>query len=832
MAFRAMRGVLGGVAMAAVMLGCHGGTSVRQRPSEEGRPTPSAAPALPEIAAAHEVFLQEPPEQALYLRRWAKDADSERGRLALRVLAWRRDEQAGGLAAAALKSARAKTRLLAAQVLAHLGAAGPEAVDALKTTDMTADRSHAPGPAIVWARVVLGDRSVLPAALAALADGSLASVTRLGGGAAFFGGGLARVMTPEEARARLSDASPVARMAAAWVLGEGATKADAPELAKLLSDPEQAVLLAATGALARIDAERARQAIRDALAAAAADKARRARLLEELARSGGGPALVAALGAPADESEAAAWFQTQEVFRWLERVADPRGALPLGEWAATAPHAHWKGVAGIAIAELGDLRAAPLLAARMKLAPEQLYEREKFWQADEGGHLSRTDRSRIVAARLLAELPVLHPSRKDALAKVARGPVTAWLDQQPSPHANGMRLLARLGGAEDVARLRRWAFPSEPLPAEGAQPPFPRAYETAQSALRYVGATRDAASFDALLAQLERKTDPALDITQEGLMGAGNAMLGMALRAVAYGAASGLAEWGTPIDARAFAELSAFVEDETWHEEARLAACAAIPRIASDGELETVVGRIRALGKSPDRKKRFVAQCYATGLGDHAPPALAGSLITLLRLGYDDALRLEVARAIGVAGLGAAGAADKHALQEALERRETRAAAAVAWLLGGSPHEARRTIAYFGEPGWAATLEPVKEAWYRSLGHWSATDDALSNVHRWVTNAEAIGEVELAGAPQRWALSRLMSQLENVVFDNGPRSLTRVVLQHRLVAQAKAKNVSAVRVLGALRAQGALMALAGESGDVGDAARRTLHEVQNPPPEP
>ena len=36
-----------------------------------------------------------------------------------------------------------------------------------------------------------------------------------------------------------------------------------------------------------------------------------------------------------------------------------------------------------------------------------------------------------------------------------------------------------------------------------------------------------------------------MDITQAGLEGAGLAMLGMALRAVTYGASNGLAQWGS-----------------------------------------------------------------------------------------------------------------------------------------------------------------------------------------------------------------------------------------------------------------------------------------------
>ena len=80
--------------------------------------------------------------------------------------------------------------------------------------------------------------------------------------------------------------------------------------------------------------------------------------------------------------------------------------------------------------------------------------------------------------------------------------------------------------------MRDWAFPKKELPKEGAQPPFPGEYETAQSALRYIGWMKDEPSFTKLIDQFKRKKDKKMDITQEGLEGAGLAMLGMALRAV------------------------------------------------------------------------------------------------------------------------------------------------------------------------------------------------------------------------------------------------------------------------------------------------------------
>ena len=120
--------------------------------------------------------------------------------------------------------------------------------------------------------------------------------------------------------------------------------------------------------------------------------------------------------------------------------------------------------------------------------------------------------------------------------QAAGQPVIFWIKDRPQPHANGLRYLSTIGSEKIKPQLKEWAFPKDPLPKEGAQPPFPSSFETAQSALRYLGRMKDEETFPRLLEQLKRKTDKKMDITQDGLQGAGLAMLGMALRAVAYGA--------------------------------------------------------------------------------------------------------------------------------------------------------------------------------------------------------------------------------------------------------------------------------------------------------
>jgi hypothetical protein len=88
------------------------------------------------------------------------------------------------------------------------------------------------------------------------------------------------------------------------------------------------------------------------------------------------------------------------------------------------------------------------------------------------------------------------------------------------------------------------------------------------------------------------------------------------------------------------------------------------------------------------------------------------------------------------------------------------------------------------------------------------------------------------GSPQEWAAFLLGRQFDNLWFDNGPHSMTRVVLRYRL-RQAVLKGNPAIRG-GALRTlrfmkeQGTLMALKEEKGDIGADAGRALFELMNP----
>ncbi len=78
----------------------------------------------------------------------------------------------------------------------------------------------------------------------------------------------------------------------------------------------------------------------------------------------------------------------------------------------------------------------------------------------------------------------------------------------------------------------------------------------------------------------------------------------------------------------------------------------------------------------------------------------------------------------------------------------------------------------------------------------------------------------------------LMKQFDNLSFDNGPHSFTRVVLRSRLYQMAKgddaAKRSGAVRTLKFMGEQGVLLALRDENGPAGQQARDAYFELMNP----
>jgi HEAT repeat protein len=774
------------------------------------------------------IFILPQKDQVPLWRRWGANSNEPNlQQEALIQLAWADDPEGVSLATKALSGTDHRVRGVSAQVLAHYGtpkadAAKPALLEALKTAD-DSDK-----PQIVWALVALKEPSAFKDAMEQYRKGFLSKVERLGGGGAFDPELLAKLVSQDELAKLAGDESPSVRQLVATVLSRNAgpdNKQFTDVLIKLVKDKDPEVGREAANGLGKIADEKARGPLLEALQNA--DKDSRQKFLEALRDGIGGEGLVLALDSVDTKSEETAWFQTKQIMEMIRYLADPRVGETLTKWVETKkPLLHWEGEAGTRLAEVGDLRASKFLAERMGAEPSKLYQQSKFWEADEGGHLSRTDLPRVVATRMLADLAAMHPEAKTQLKADAEDAVIHWIKDRPQPHANGLRFLATVQSEKILNDMRDWAFPKKDLPKEGQQPPFPSEFETAQSALRYIGKMKDEPSFTKLVDQLKRKKDKKMDITQQGLEGAGLAMLGMALRAVAYGASQGLGEWG---DNRATKPLIEFIEDETWHEEARQAACEALAWCADDKTMAEVAKKAKEFGSKKDAHKQIIGACYAGALALRPVPAAVGEMVELLTPETELGVRMAYAHAIGVSGFDAAVEAK---LFEKMQNVETRNAAALALILGGSADTAARTVAQYGDPGWKESLDDLKDHYFRAFGYWSDEDFKKGNIYRWVANAIAISHVKVNDVPQDWAVQRLQAQFDNLRYDNGPHSETRPVLRYRLYEAAKkgdaTQKKSAIQVLKFMKEKGTLMALRNEKSDTGEMARLAFFELMNP----
>jgi hypothetical protein len=261
---------------------------------------------------------------------------------------------------------------------------------------------------------------------------------------------------------------------------------------------------------------------------------------------------------------------------------------------------------------------------------------------------------------------------------------------------------------------------------------------------------------------------------------------------VAYGASQGLAQWGDP---RAIKPMMELIEDETWHEEARLAACESLAWCADDKTMLEVAKKTKEFASKKDKKKQVIGACYASTLAIRPVPSAAPALVELLTPEIDLVVRMAIARALGVGGFDA------------------------------------RTIAMFGDFGKDA-LDDLKDHYFRAFGYWSDEDFKKGNIYRWVANAIAITHVKVNDSAQDWSRQRLQAQFDNLQFDNGPHSETRVVLRYRLFNAAKtgdtATKKGAVEVLQFMKEKGTLMALRHEKGETGDLAKKAFHDLMNP----
>jgi len=735
---------------------------------------------------------------------------------ALIQLGWEGDKSAIPLAIGALLQIDHRIRGVAAQVLAYFGTPDADsAKDPLQKALLESDDSDR--PQITWALVTLHDARVFEKAMALYRLGHLAKVQRLGGGPAFDPEQIAKLVSLDTLAGMAGDQNEAVRQLIANILSRNAQPKFTDPLIKLVRDPVIDVAREAATGLGKIADAKARAPLLEALAKA--DKDNRQKFLEALRDGIGGEGLVIALGSVARDKVESTWHQNKQLFDMLRKIADPRAATALTQYLASKPAIHWETEAALRLAEVGDLRAVPYIASRMRLDPLKIYSDTNDYERMQ----KRDDNARVVGARMLADMAVIHPEALAEIRAKAEDAVIFWLHDKPEPHANGLRFLAATGSTRDLDAMRKWANPNVPLPKEGQQPPLPREWEIAQSAMRYVGWLKDPPSWSVLEKGLTRR-DKKVDVTMDSMMGGGLALLGMTLRAMNVGASDGFAQWGDP---KAYPYLTKFIEEKMENEQGRIEGCFALSWVATDQNMNDIVKKVHDF-KGKDPREQFIRGCYLEALLHRPVPGTSAGLVDLLDRDIDVEVRHQVARAIGFGGID-----DKVAAQlfKKMEDVEVRNDAALGIILGGAIDQATKAVAMYADYPKEA-LDELKDVYYRSFGYWSDDDFYKGRLYKWVDTAEAIARIRVKDTTQDWTRLRLQAQFDNLEFDNGPHSMTRVVLRYRLMQDAKkgdaAKKRGAVMTLKFMKEQGSLMALRDEPGDTGQMAGKAFFELMNP----
>ncbi len=746
-------------------------------------------------------------------REWAKMDDVPKlQEEAFTQLAWAKDTEGLASIIKGLESADHRVRGTAATAILEYGtpggdAAKPALTKALKESDAS-DK-----PQIAWALANLHDTAAFDTVMIEYRAGHLAKVQRLDGNPAFDPEQLAAMVSIDKLATLAGDESESVRQLVATVLSRNADPKYTTTLIKLVQDKSVEVAREAAVGLGKIANEQSMQPLLSALAKA--DKDSRQKFLEALRDGVGGKGLVLALQSVDKSKRDTEKFQTKLIFDMLKSLEDPRSADSLAAYIATNPPPHWKTEAGLRLAEVGDLRAVPALAWRMKQDPLNLYNK------DLDPDYRQDDNERVVSARMLADLAVVNPDKRADIRAEAYDGVYFWMTNKPQPHANALRFMAAAEAKDALPKMRAWANPSTPFPKEGQQD-FPPVWATAQSALRYVGWMQDAQSWGALEAQLRRKPEK-VDATMEALLQGGMAVMGMSLRAIGVGASHGFAQWG---DAKAYPVLVKYIEDKQNNEQSRIEACFALGWVATDDQMKEVVKKVKEFDK-PDPKTQLIRGCYLESLVRKPLPAATAGLVDLINGTLDLEVQHQAARAVGFGGITPAITSQ---LFEKLKNKSTRTDAALAILLGGDQDSVRRMIGTYNDD--PTQLEELKVVYNQTFGYWSDKNYENGDVARWIDNAFAASRVKVNDALQDWPKLLLSRAIQGIDYDNGPHSVTRVQMRVRLLRDSRGsdekKRRQAVQILKFMGEKGALMALKSEQGPAQELARQAFFELMNP----
>ena len=762
-----------------------------------------------------EIYMLPKAEQLPKWRTWAARADVPiLQQDAFAELAWEKDPEGLKLIIdKGLGSDDHSIRGTAATALLEYGSQGAAPAKPGLMKDL-AEADDSDKPQICWALAMLKAPEAFEAVLAEYRAGHLSKVQKLDQNPAFDPDVLASMVSIDKLASLSGDPSDSVRQLVATVLSRTGDAKWTTQLIALVQDKSVEVAREAAVGLGKIANEQAMAPLLSALEKA--DRDSRSKFLEALRDGVGANGLILAIRSVSHESVDREKFQTKQLFDMMRELEDPRGADLLVKYIASNPKPHWKTEAALRLAEVGDVRAVPTLAWRMRQDPLKLYNKI------DDPELMQDDNERVVAARMLADLAILYPDKQAEIRSEAESAVLFWSTDKPQPHANGLRFLAAVNSQAALPKMRAWANPRVALPKEGQQD-FPQDWATAQSALRYLGWMKDPGSWGLLERQLARRPNK-VDATMDSLMQGGLAVLGMTLRALGVGAAHGFAQWGDP---RAYPDLIKYIEEPMNNEQSRLEACFSLSWVATDDEMKEVVKKVHDYNK-PDPKSSLIRGCYLEAL-IHRPVANAtDGLLDLLKPEIDVEVRHQAARAIAFGGLTPNATQQ---LKGMLKDVSMHSDAALALLIGSDADTAGAAVASYNDAPPEA-IEELKNIYNQTFGYWSDKNYDTGDVARWITNAQACEHVNVNGALQDWPKILLSRAIQGIEYDNGPHSITRVQFRMRLMADAlgsnEAKTRSAINILKFMKEKGVLMALRNEKGLVGDLSRQAFFEVMNP----
>ena len=778
------------------------------------------------VAKKAEIFQQPKADQLEQWRGWAVSEQSPYlRREALRQLAWAKDPAGVQFAIDALQSSQASVVSTAAVAL---GEYGSPAADKAKPALLAAFPEAGTGAKtdIAWALVKLRESSAFDQILALYKAGNLSLATGLDGTRVFDPNEMVKLISLDELASMAGDGAgdsknrggAAVRQLVATVLSRNADPKYTDTLIRLLNDEESFVAHQAAPGLGKIGGEKASEPLLAALDKA--DTEMRKALLKALKDGVGAVPLVKALRRVKGETPRHVWVYTASLFRTIRELSDPRaGDALLAYIEETKPYHHWETEAALAMAEVGDVRAAPYLAKRLRMDPLKVYSDKN----DSEARHKLDDKIRVESARMLADLAFLHPDKAELLREDAEAALVFWIHAKPAPHANGLRALAAMGSTKDLKAMRAWGEAKVALPVEGAKL-LPREFSDAQTALRYLGVLKDESSFQLMTSALQRRPED-MDVSMKALYAQnGRSVMGMSLRGLAVGAAHGLSQWG---DSKGFEPLLEYIEDPMENDQSRAVACQALAWVANEAQRPIIIEKIK-LYSTPDDNDTIRRDCLLKSIAQRPDPALVPELIAMLDASAPPKVTWRIAQAIGFAGVDDV-AAEK--LFPLLDSEVMQAPAGLALILGASPENAARAVAKFATVD-AEVTDQLKHKWYRSLGYWSTEDLESGRVFRYMRNARAIAKVSFEEEDQEWARVMLNKQLNTLQFDNGPHSFTRVVLRARLYEMARsddaAKRAGAIDALLFMEEQGPLLALREEEGETGKLASSAYHQLLNP----